>query len=296
MFDETDVTLTPHSYVEPSSFYFADRNDHGNMYALKETYAGYVQEVYPPSHAKNISKIQYEYSVEAVGKQNSYMLFHCIVSDKFGNTNDYEMYTLKKGQKVVVAPVLGSATSGVIVGGLRNFAAFKEEGKGHHWIRRFNKITNMVSEKSEYTIKHDDGTEIKLEKDKITLTDGGTNKVTIDKTGKKITIEDGAGEKIIFDQSAKKLTIEAKDMTLTLKGDLKADVTGKADIAVKKAVTLEAKGKVQIKSAVKVEIKGLQIDLGEGTAPIVTGGPNGTHPVDFITGAPILGLPLIKAG
>ena len=73
--------------------------------------------------------------------------------------------------------------------------------------------------------------------------------------------------------------------------------------AEKARVTIDQSGKVVIESVSDVEVSCVncavkasgKIDLGENGAGVVTGGPTGTMPVCFVTGAPIPCSATVKA-
>jgi hypothetical protein len=231
--------------------------------------AGVVQEIYPPSHKSNKSKTQYEYLVAAASTQNSHQHVHCILQDKFGGINDFETYTLKTGQRVVVQCIQGYTENGIILGGIKNFTKVTDESLGHHWTNRFNKITSGVTKDDVHYIKHDDGNEIRIEPTKIKITDGEKLEVTIDKANKNITISDGSGESIVIDQKSKKITIKAKDLNLEVKGNLKAKVSGDCDVKAK------------------------NIKLNGSGGKVVT---TKTWPVDPVTGIKVRGVGSVKSG
>ncbi len=73
--------------------------------------------------------------------------------------------------------------------------------------------------------------------------------------------------------------------------------------AEKARITIDVEGKIEIASDSDVEITCINcnitasgnIDLGEGGAGVITGGPNGVLPVCFVTGAPIPCSATVKA-
>jgi len=243
---------------------------HSMMASQAFAMMGIVAEIYPPTHPQNISKNQYEFLVKAVGRQRSYVPVRCVLRDMFGGNNDYEQFSIRKNQRVVVLCLIGDPREGVIVGALKNRMEKDPENLGHHWVRRFNQITERVSKDSARSIKHDDGNEFNLDATKISLKDGAGTEVEVDKSAKTITITDGKGQKIVV--GGGKITVEGTDIQVNSSGK----------------TTINAKG--------DVDIKGGTIKLNGGKAPVVTGGPGGSHPVDFITGAPIMGVPKVKAG
>jgi len=258
--------------VIPSFMSQTSLKNSGYTYSQVYTVQGVVSAIYPPSDPLNKSKAQYEYLVDAVGETNSHLPLHCILSDRFGGNDDYEVFSLRINQRVTVQCVLGNPESAIIIGGMLNTGVSYPEDRGHHWISRFNKITRNIDKSETYSVKHDDGTEIRVEKAKVVIRDGAKNEITIDKAAAKITISDGAGESIEIDQKTKKITVNAKDMQLNIKGNLTAKVTGDADI---KAKTIKLNG-------------------SKGT--VVTSGVLGTYKRDYITGIPIRGVKNVKAG
>jgi len=81
------------------------------------------------------------------------------------------------------------------------------------------------------------------------------------------------------------------------------DVQSKIELDTKNNVSIEAKGNLVVK-AKQILLDG-EVFFGPGAsdpiqqvkfAPVVTTGPFGTHPLDFVTGSPIVGNQKVKAG
>src|SRR5271170_5501323 len=100
IFDDyfADVSLEPHAHVVPAAIATSNLNDHSQLYAQNMTLTGIVQDIYPPAHPRNRTKIQYEYLVAGIGKLQTHNPMHCYIRDKFGGFNDFEVFTLKKNQ------------------------------------------------------------------------------------------------------------------------------------------------------------------------------------------------------
>jgi hypothetical protein len=274
MFDEEffgNVSLEPFKPIVASSITNPWKHQGDpQLYSKPYTMFGVVQDVYPPSHALNRTRNQYEYLVSVSGERGTYIPIHCVLNDAFGGNNDFEVYTLKKNQQVIIQCLSGSPTSGVIMGGIRNKSETTDVGLGHHWMRRFNKITESITKDDTHYVKHDDGNEIRVEKDQIIVTDNAQNSITVDKKNKKIIITDGSGEAITIDKSAGTITIQTKK-------DLNLNVNGNLNATVKKTAKIKAKN----------------ITLNGSKGKVVT---TGTHPVDYVTGIPIKGVKNVKAG
>ena len=264
--------MEPFDPIIPSFMEKTALKNTGNTYSQVFTVQGVISNIYPPSHPLNKSKSQYEYVVSAIGETSSFLPVHCILSDKFGGNDDFEVFTLGINQRVTVQCVLGNPESGIIIGGMKNTVGAYPETRGHHWMWRFNKITRGVDKSETYSIKHDNGTEIRVEKSRIVVTDNASNEIIVDKANAKITVTDGKGESIELDQKKNTITINAKDANINVKGNLKAKVS--------KDATIDAKN----------------IKLNGSKGMVVTAGPGGTWPNDLITGVPIKGLKNVRAG
>lgn len=272
--DFGDVSLLAFRPVSPSSLKASWHYDNSRLYKETFTMMGVVSQVLPPSDPQNRSKTQYEYIVAAVGELNTHKNIHCIWKDKFGGLNDYELYILQTGQRVVVECILGYTDNGIITGGVKNNANVLDESLGHYWQWRVNNITQGVTQDSSFSITQDAGTGLTIDEDMAQFTDGDPSnplQITVDKTGNNITITDSNGESIVIDRAAKSITITANDLNLTVNGDLTAQVSGDASI---NADTIKLNG-----------------EEGE----VLTNGPS-SHPVDFVTGIPIMGVMSVKAG
>jgi len=254
--------------ITPSSI--SSAKEYNNfLYSERFMTLGVVSNVLPPSHKENRTKTQYEYLVTVTAELNSHRVLRCILYDGFGGINDYSTFTLKTGQRVAVLCVQGNPDSGLIISCIQNTKTATSEALGHHLISRFNNITSSITKDNVHYVKHDDGNEIRIEPTKIIAKDGAGNQITIDKAAKKIIITDGSGDTITIDKNSKKITIQAKDLNLEVKGNLKANVKGKADIKAK------------------------TINLNGSSGKVVT---TKTHKVDFVTGIPIKGVGKVKAG
>lgn len=261
-----DVSGLPFTPVLPSSL---EEDKSTNSSREQFTMIGVVAEVYPPTDARNKSKNQYEYLVNCTGKLNTYKPVQCILRDKFGGGNDFETYTLRLGQRVVVECMLGSPEDGIIIGGVRNLTQqFNDVANGHFWMRRFSKITNNIDKDSTYSVKHDDGNEVRVEEKKIKLTDGEKMVITIDKEAKKITITDGE-DTLVFDQSAKTVDLKAGKLTVNIDGE----------------ATVKAGG--------KVKVDGSKIELNGGGGAVLT---EKTQTYCWVSGIPFKGQKNVVAG
>jgi hypothetical protein len=266
-----NVAIQPMATPVDRSLAMATSLNHSMLHSQPFTMMGIVTAVYPPSSPENRSKNQYEYQVKAVGIQKSHTTLHCVVNDRFGGNNDYERYTLRLNQRVLVSCLVGNPNEGVIIGGIKNRLEKDSVDLGHHWIRRFNQITESITKDNVHYIKHDSGNEISIEPNKIIIKDGSGQEILVDKKNKKITITNGS-DVITIDKNKNTIQMNAKDLKVDLKGNLNMNVSGTANIKAK------------------------NINFNGGKAGIVTGGPNGSHPVDFVTGAPIKTVRNIKAG
>lgn len=264
-----DVSSEAHAFVMPSSIAQALMNNHGNMYKEVHLFVGLVQDVYPPGHPRNRTNIQYEYLVAAIGKLQTHHPIHCIVKDKFGSNNDFEIYTLRKNQKVLVQCILGFNENGVIMGAVKNNLEPMTSDLGHFWKRRFNNITNTIDKDSTYSIKNDNGPEMDVMNDMLVIKDGDGGTITINKSDKTLSIDDGAGESLVLDRKNKKLTINANLMNIVVNGD----------------ASIKASGDCSVDAA--------NIKLNGGLGPILT---EVTYPFDPITGIPTTGMKNVRGG
>jgi hypothetical protein len=266
-----DVTLEPFKPVVASSIAAPwQKQSDPQLHSKTQLFFGTIQAIYPPNHQLNRTKNQYEYLVSTSGDLGTYLPIHCVLSDMFGGNNDFQIFTLRQNQQVLVQCLNGSLTSGIIIGGSRNQTAVTDVNLGHHWMRRFNKITNSVTKEDTYYVKHDEGNEIRVEKDRIHITDNAQNSITLDKKNKKIIITDGSGETITIDKNKGTITVQTKkDLNLEVKGSLNATV----------------------KKNAKIKAKSIQLNGGGGK--VVT---TKTWKRDLVTGVPFRGVKNVKAG
>lgn len=267
--DFGDVSLEDFRPVMASSLGSAVYTNDSALKTEPYLFIGTVRQVLPPSSPFNSNKQQYEYLVAVVGELETHKSITCILNDNFGGPDDFDTKTLKTGARVAVLCAQASASSGVIVTCLSNRPSKVDESLGHHWMQRFNQISKSITKDNEFYVKHDNGNEIRIEPTKIQASDAEGNQVILDKSAKTIVITDSSGETITIDRNTNRITIEAKDLNLEVKGNLKANVRGDADITAK------------------------NINLNGKSGQVVT---TNTHPFDFVTGIKIKGVKKVKAG
>ncbi len=138
---------------------------------------------------------------------------------------------------------------------------------------------------------------ITLEAEKISIEDKNKNLIELKSSG--VIILDGEKNKIELESSTG-IKVEDKNeniVELNSSGITIEDSKGNKVELESSGVTIEDKNQntIELKDA-NITIKAVgQVLLNEGTAGIVTGFPTGTHPVCFITGAPIVGSVTCKA-
>lgn len=266
---------------------------------------GVITAARPPEDPLNVNKHQYEYDVDVDADVGTKVpVRHVILKDEFGSLDESEDTVLRPGNRVVVLFPDDRLNNGVIVCGLRNRSKKMSRDLGPHNSRRYNKVTQTVDKDGHWTLQLDQGEFIKVDKQKI-------------------TISNSTGEELVFDKGAKSILVKAgKDWKTTLGGSMQVDATENVLINCKTA-TVNASNSVSIKTkkfdvqcdealikaskkftvesteikmtgSKQAQLDGGEVLLGKGTGQVVT---ILTMPlVDNITGQPSIGLPKIRAG
>jgi len=249
---------------------------------------GIIQRVFPPGSPQNLNKYQYEYMVLATGDGYAQVpLHHALKADDYGAPDEFSDEVLEAGQKVLVA-CLRDFSMPFILSAVRNSRKPTDAALGHHSRRRFNAIEVLVDKDKNYSVRSDSGPNVHVKTSSVIL-------------------DDSAGERITLDRVAKVLTIESNELSVIVKGNASVQVTGnvklsaaqvdadvKGDCTVKAAkLKADISGSAEISAGSKATVKAPLVDIGKGLAPVVT---TLTHPVDYVTGIPIQGVPTVKAG
>jgi hypothetical protein len=249
---------------------------------------GTVQQVYPPGHSSNLNKFQYEYMVLVTGDGYAQIpLSHVLKSDEFGSADEFDDATLKEGQKVLVM-CMKDYSQAMIVGAIRNTRRIMDASLGHHALRRFNGVEQMIDKLKNWSVKSDQGPNINVKTDSIILDDSTGESITLDKANKIITVQANAWKMVV--QGACDIQVLG-DATLQA-NSLTATVTGKTSLKTGSA-EVNADGDVKVNAKGKAQVNGSEIDLNGADGAVVT---TMTHPVDFVTGIPIMGSSKVKAG
>lgn len=268
-----DVSQEAFTPVFPSSVVDSWGNHNSTLYSQKFMLVGSIVDVIPPNDSKSRSKAQYEYVVSAIGEMNTHRQLYCICQDKFGADDEYEIFTMKKGQRVLVECIQGYGESGVIVG-----AVAKQDKKkissslGHFYEWRFSKFTKAIDKDGTYSLTQDSGPAVKVKRDSIVIQDNTGEQITIDQLKKTITIEDGSGNSIVINRLTGKITLSAKQMSL------------------------EATGNINLKTTVgtvSVDARTVYLNSSIAGGNVLT---SLTNPSDIITGIPFLGNRTVKVG
>ena len=261
-------------------------------------YYGTIEKVFAPGDPLNKNKYQYEYRVIITARNYSQVPIRCIRNDpSCGNINGFDDEILAIGYRVFVLCPLGDQSCGVIIGGSRAHPV-KQSGDGVYSLRRFNQVETATTADSVWSVSY-------------RATPGGvaTASIVMDKNNIKIgdNAADSQQDYIELDNDSHTITINAgtwavkvsNDANITIQGDcnitcnnLNATVQGDATVS---AASLEAdiQGDVDITAAGAASITASVVQLNGPGGGVVT---TLTHPVDYITGLPILGSLTVTAG
>lgn len=186
---------------------------------VAQLHYGSIQGVYPPGDPQNINGYQYEYAVLITGANYCQIpLHHVLKSDAFGAADEFEDSVLEKNQMVLVA-CLRDYSTGVIVGGLRNSKTIMDVALGHHWTKRYNKVTMTIDKDSNWSVTSDSGPTAEVNTDTIVLDDSAGDSITLDRVNKIITIE----------ANAWKVDVQG-DANIMVGGDANITATGDANV------------------------------------------------------------------
>lgn len=309
----------PSSLLEVASseaFSYGDRLHNNSSLRI-----GCIIEALPPDSEDNISKLCYEYTVQAIqssnGQPNSVIYKNVMSSDAWGGIADFFEFqkripkdskkvsrsgSLKDqvGSIVLVLFLDSSSEKGVIIGSLQHPSRKSKLSKDVFAAGALNGIEWLVNADGSFSLvfKGETNADGKQVDTKV----GGSN-FTIGKDGS-IQIGDNSKEAIKIDQTNKTIGISS-EKDLSLSTDANINVTAKAngnfnikDLVIKAsgAANLEATGEVSIKSGgnlgVKaasmdiqsdgsVKIKGMEVKI-EGTS-VSIGAAGGTPAVTMLT-------------
>jgi hypothetical protein len=259
--------------------------------------AGTIFDIHYPEQATNLSKRFVEYDVRVVesrhdGSVSTVVYQRCLVSDKFGSSNNFEHFTLqaasekegelyKNGAQVLVMALNGNANSGnaIIVGGVSaqyGTDPKKDDGQFYEW--QFNGINVKVDKDGQYSLtfnsvigpdgkKADDkaaGTQLMIYKDgRMKIADNEGQSWEIDRVNKKSTWGNG-NDSIVIDKKNKKINIiSSGDMAEDIKNaktvksgkDHSIETTG-GNISEKSSADIkqDAKGNISQKSGGNVDV------------------------------------------
>ena len=255
---------------------------------LNSMYFGTIEKVMSPADSFNVSKYQYEYIVTVTCDLYSQMPVRCIALDPFGSFNAFQDSVFAVGHRVFVMFPKGDRTLGVILGGSRFYGPKTDPSLGLHLKKRFNEVVETYSKEGAWSIVSDDGPNLHVKKTQIVL-------------------DDSTGEKIVLDKAAKKITIDCQDWEVTVKGKATINVTGAATVSAASAdvnisgkanvkagsANIEASGEVAVKAGGDVKVDGSTVKLNGGSGEVLT---TTTQPRCYVTGAPFIGAPTVKAG
>lgn len=232
---------------------------------------GTIQGVFPPGHPQNRDGYQYEYYVLAVGDNYaSVPLHHVLRSDMFGATDEFSDWVLEKNQKVLVA-FLKDYSQAFIVGAIRN--SLTKMLATHHGLQRYRKVNWGIDENGNYSVVSDSGPTLEVNTDAIVL-------------------GDSAGDSIILDRVNKVLTINANKWNVVVQGDATIQAQGNVSVSGND-VDVTAQGDVNVTASGNVTVDAESVTLAGEDGQVVT---TATHPVDYVTGIPIMGSTKVKAG
>jgi hypothetical protein len=258
-----------------------------NMY---KKYFGTIEEVYPPDHAKNISKTQHEYKCIITGDDYSQLPVICMRVDAFGGLDNYEDVILSKNDKVFVQFPRGDISLGFIQGGPRAYTKPQSPAMGKYLLQRFNKIETKIDKDNTWSVTSDSGPIASIGPSMIVLDDSKGQRIVFDKTNKIITIDSNEIKIEVVGNVTANIN---GNLTTSVAKDAKVTVKGEADIKVTKKAKIKAKDvEVEAENIAKVKAKMIQFNGQEGD--ILT---TATDPViDLIFGVPTIGVPTVKAG
>lgn len=250
--------------------------------ALHGMYFGIIEEVYPPNHAMNSSKLQYEYRALITCDDYSQIPVKVVRIDPYGSYHNYEDAVLAKGYRVFVQFPRGDRSMGVIMGGSRFNATATDSNAGIIYEHRFNEIIETNDFKGAWMMRSTSGPFIKLEKTKISITDtpikqSGTqnaNYKAINDAAQSITTDPFDGEFIVLDKAKGELFINTNELKIVvnknadvhIRKDSKVVIEGAATISVTKDATITVQGNTNLNVAknVMADVKGeLKAKVGQ---------------------------------
>jgi hypothetical protein len=132
--------------------------------SLSDIYMGHVVAIYPPGHARNMSKRFVEYTVSIGWKSTSREIVGCIALDSFGSVADYTRVSYRTGppateadreigitlgSNVLVAFIDSNQTAPVIIGAFPHPNAKADTEEGHHLTFEFNGVQFTINDDGE---------------------------------------------------------------------------------------------------------------------------------------------------
>jgi hypothetical protein len=299
--------------------------------ALHGMYFGIIEEVYPPNHQMNASKLQYEYRALITIDGQAQLPVKCIKLDPYGSIHNYEDSVLTKGCRVFVQFPRGDKSLGVIMGGSRFNNTGTDSKAGIIYEHRFNEIIETNDFKGSWMLRSTSGPFIKLEKTRISITDTpikqdgiqNANYQATNDAAQSITTDPFNGQFIVLDKAKGELFINTNELKIIvnqnadvhIRKDSKVVIDGAATINITKDATVNVQGNTNLNVAQNVvaKVKGdLKADIGgqatvkakeimlksDGAGfPLSSLISTMSSPlVDMITGLPAEGLDTIQGG
>jgi hypothetical protein len=235
------------------------------MNSFNQLYLGVIQEVYSPGDPLNASKYQYEYRVLISGDGNAQIPCKCIRMDPYGSYHNYQDAVLSKGYRVFVQFPRGDRSMGVIMGGSRFRQEVQDPKAGIIYEHRFNEVVNTVDFTGAWTTRTTSGTFLKVEKNKVTISDTliqqpgyqNTNFQAQNNAASPVTTDPFDGEFIILDKAAGQLWINTnqfkvvvnKNADIHVRADSNVVLDGAATITVGKDANVTVNGNANVNVA-----------------------------------------------
>ena len=265
------------------------------MSRLDNIYLGIIDKVIPPGDPSNTTQFfQYQYSVLVTGDYQAIFPVICSVMSPVAGRDKVEESILSTGLRVfVVFPSGGSPACGLIIGCARQYIKPQDITRGKYWERRYNLITETIASDNTWQVKHDLGMFMKVEGQKITVSDLGGNSVVIN-AGLPGGLAGGS------------IDVNCNALNITVKGDASIKATGAVSVIAKdvsvKATTVDVKSISMTATVLKdvsltagtVDVQAVSINLNSYTGGMVL--TTMSQPVCYVTGIPFVGTPLVKAG
>lgn len=270
-------------------------------------YYGTILKAIPPNAAENLNKYEYSYLVQITLDKIGQTTVPCVKMDSYGSYQNFNDEVLTEGSVAIVILPRNDSRFGIIVGGLRQFkgkASDSFTGGKIGWKKRYNKFELSINDNFNFMAQSDSGPFLTVKTNQVILDNSVGENLTLDKDKNTTTIntkdlvtnvKNNSKTKIDKDaviEVKENVTIKIKgNVNITVDGDvtlkcknLKAEVKETSDIKTKE-LKAKVSGAAEVDASKSVKIKSPKIELNGGGAGITTSASH-FDVVDFITGIP----------